>query len=140
MAEAIFQHLVDQAGLADHFLLDSAGTGSWHAGEPVHPGTQSVLRRNGIQLSHRARQVDPSDLRDADYLVAMDSSNFAELRSLDRQTDLTGRLFMLLDFAPDGTPIDVPDPYYEDNFDRVYELVEAGCRGLLVHIRAERGF
>ncbi|MCA9870327.1 MAG: low molecular weight phosphotyrosine protein phosphatase, partial [Anaerolineae bacterium] len=45
MAEAVFQEYVDEAGLTDAFEVDSAGTGSWHVGEPAHRGTLTVLRR-----------------------------------------------------------------------------------------------
>ena len=34
---------------------------------------------------------------------------------------------------------DVPDPYFEDNFDEVFEICRAGCAGLLEHIVRERG-
>ncbi len=35
LAEGIFSHLVDAAGFAERFEIDSAGTGRWHEGE--HP-------------------------------------------------------------------------------------------------------
>ena len=106
MAEGVFQDLVNRAGLSEHILVDSAGTGHWHVGENAHPGTRDVLRRNGISLSRRARQIDVSEIPDVDYLVAMDTSNFADLGRLDGRAQSDGRLFMLLDFAPDGGPVD----------------------------------
>ncbi len=137
MAAAVFQHLVDRAGLSRQIEVDSAGTGNWHVGEPPHPGTSEILQRQGIVHSGRARQVKLDDLHTADYLVAMDVDNVAALRKLERQAVLNRKLFLLLDFAPPGSPRDVPDPYYKDNFDDVYQLIEAGCRGLLEHIRTE---
>ncbi len=137
MAAAVFQHLVDQAGLSTQIEVDSAGIGRWHVGAPPHPGTREILQRQGIVYSGQARQITLADLHAADYLVAMDSDNIAALRKLDRQAVLDAKLFLLLDFAPQGGSRDVPDPYFEDNFDDVYQLVEVGCRGLLEHIRAE---
>lgn len=134
MAHGVFQHLVDEAGLSDVITVDSAGTGDWHAGEPVHSGTQGVLNRHEISFTHRARQVDRRELSEVEYVVAMDSSNYRDLRDLDHRAHLDGRLSLLLDYVS-GNGSDVPDPYYEDNFNDVYELVEAGCRGLLEHIR-----
>ncbi len=139
MAEGIFQHLVDQAGLSDQIEADSAGTGNWHVGERAHRGTLNVLRRHGIAYDGRARQVTLADLDQADYVVAMDTDNVYDLRYLDRRGRLDSKLHMLLDFAPPGSPPEVPDPFYEGNFEYVFNLVEAGCRGLLDHIRAERG-
>lgn len=137
MAEGVFQHLVDQAGLSAQIEVDSAGTGTWHVGERAHHGTRDVLRRHGIAYDSRARQVTRADLPEADYVVAMDSDNVHELQRLDRSGELDGKLHMLLEFLPPGSPREVPDPFYEGNFDYVYELVEAGCRGLLDHIRTE---
>jgi protein-tyrosine phosphatase len=135
MAEAVFQQLVDQAGLSERIRVDSVGTGDWHIGEPAHPGTQAILRERKIPYNGRARQVTAHDLRDADYVVAMDGGNISELRRLDREGVLRGKLYLLLDFASDQEIRHVPDPYYADNFDEVYRLVEMGCRGLLKHIR-----
>jgi protein-tyrosine phosphatase len=131
MAEAVFQHLVDQAGLADQILVDSAGTGDWHVGEPAHSGTRRVLTQRGITYNGRARQVRPQDMDEHAYVVAMDESNVKELR---RRFGNRPHLYRLLDFTT-GDLRDVPDPYYTGTFEYVYELVEAGCRGLLALIR-----
>lgn len=139
MAEAVFRQLVNDAGLADQIKVDSAGTADWHEGDPADYRTLAVLRKHGISYDGRGRQVRPSDLQRFDYVVAMDGSNLADLRRLDRSGQLDGKLHRLLDFAPAGAPKDVPDPYYDGRFDYVYGLVDAGCRGLLAHIRAEHG-
>ncbi len=137
MAAAVFQHLVDQAELSAQIEVDSAGIGNWHVGQPPHYGTRKVLQRQGIMYSGRARQITLADLHTADYLVAMDADNADALRRLDRSEALERKLFLLLDFAPQGTSRDVPDPYFENNFDEVHQLIEAGCQGLLEHIRTK---
>lgn len=139
MAEAVFRKVVDDAGLAEQIDVDSAGTADWHEGDPADPRTLAVLRQHGIDYDGRGRQVQPADLRRFDYVVAMDASNLADLRRLERSGALDGKLHRLLDFAPPGSPRDVPDPYYDGRFEHVYGLVDAGCRGLLEHIRTERG-
>jgi protein-tyrosine phosphatase len=139
MAEAVFQHMVDQAGLSAQIAVDSVGTGDWHIGEPAHHGTRTLLRQHDIRYNGRARQVTPEDVRAADYVVAMDGGNVNELRQLDREDVLAGKLHLLLDFAPGQEVRHVPDPYYAGNFDEVYRLVEIGCQGLLEHIRTQHG-
>jgi len=135
MAEAIFQHLVDEAGLSDQIQVDSAGTSSWHLGERAHPGTRRVLSQHGISYDGRARRVRSGDFSDpSTYVIAMDWNNEADLR--DRFGDHP-RLNRLLDFWPDSPVQDVPDPYYNGNFERVYSLVEEGCQGLLVAVRKQ---
>lgn len=135
MAEGIFQHLVDQAGLTNEIRVDSAGTGRWHIGEQAHPGTRQILKQHGITYHGRARQVNRSD-KDVAYLIAMDENNLQELERLyGRQKNQ----HLLLDFAQNSQQRSVPDPYYTGNFNVVYELVLNGCQGLLETIQRENG-
>lgn len=140
MAEAVFRDLVEKEGLADQFEIDSAGTSSYHVGNSAHPGTRRVLQQHGIAGTSRSRQVNRADLEEADYLIAMDRTNASDLHHTARRLPLNGRVHLLLDFAPGVRLQDVPDPYYAGNFEDVYRLVEAGCRGLLAHIKLERDF
>ena len=133
MADAVFQKLVAEAGLADKIAMDSAGTGGWHVGETAHSGTLRVLQEQGIIYHGRARKVTHSDMADKkSWIIAMDSSN---LDDLQRQYGDHPRLHRLLDFAHNYSDVhDVPDPYYTGNFTYVYDLVKDGCEGLLAHI------
>ncbi len=138
MAEGIFQHLVEEAGLSDQIVVDSAGTGSWHVGEPAHRGTREVLRRHGIDYTGRARQFTRSDLDRFDYILAMDHENLSAIRArANGSTDAEIGLFM--DYAPDAGVREVPDPYYSGRFEEVYKLVRQGAEGLLAHIREKHG-
>jgi protein-tyrosine phosphatase len=137
MAEAVFCHMVAQAGLAGRVEADSAGTGAWHVGEAPHHGTRRVLREKGIDYAHAARQVREADFADFDYLIALDRGHLAELRALARREG--AELALLMDFAPAANARDVPDPYYNGRFAEAYELIEQGCRGLLEHIARKEG-
>ena len=139
MAEAIFKDLVDQAGLTDQFNIDAVGTDAYHVGEPAHPGTQRILAAHGIRCESVSRRVHRADLTQADYIIAMDRYNYSDLQTLASRSSLNDRLHLLLEFVPDQPLRDVPDPYYTRNFQEVYDLVEAGCQGLLAHIRQEQG-
>ena len=131
LAEGIFRK-----GLADRVRVDSAGTGDWHVGEPPHPRSAAVAERRGVRLDSRARQVRPADLEDFDYVVAMDASNLAELRRL---ASGPARIHRLREFDPmgDDSDLDVPDPYGggPEGFERVHDVVERSCTGLLEHLR-----
>ncbi len=136
MAEAVFQKLVDDAGLGQIISVDSAGTGSWHVGEKAHSGTRRILQQHSIPYDGRARQVRDADMDIQTYIIAMDQSNLNDLR---RRFGDHPRLYRLLDFATQTNVREVPDPYYTGNFEYVYRLVEDGCRGLLAHIRSADG-
>lgn len=137
MAEAVFKNLVIEAGLQHDIEVDSAGTGSWHVGEKAHAGTRRILANHGIDYQGEARQLRNGDLNDATtYVIAMDESN---LDSIRRSFGRYPRLYRLLDFAKNSDLRDVPDPYYNGNFELVYSLVLDGCRGLLEEIRKREG-
>ncbi|UFJ39532.1 low molecular weight phosphotyrosine protein phosphatase [Brevibacillus humidisoli] len=135
MAEAVFQHLVEEAGLSEHIRTDSAGLGGWHAGAKPHRGTRQVLSAKGIRHDWlTARQIVPADFEQFDYIVCMDEENLSELRRIAPQGK---KVFRLLDFAPESNEQNVEDPYYTGRFEYVYQLVEAGCSSLLQRIREE---
>ena len=133
MAEAVFSHMVDEAGLSEKIRVDSAGTGSWHVGESACSGTRKVLAQHGLKYNGRARQITAHEMADADaYIIAMDAEN---LRNLNSRYGDHPRLYRLLDFAEKSPERNVPDPYYKGNFELVYRMVEDGCTGLLAEIR-----
>ncbi len=136
MAEAVFADLVAQAGLSDAIAVDSAGTARYHIGEPPCPGTQRIFKAHNLPYTGRARQLTPSDLHTFDYLIALDSSNQTDIQTMLANEGIEKPVYRLLDFAQGIDIHDVPDPYYVGNFEKVYDLVLAGCIGLLAHIEA----
>lgn len=139
-AEAVMRHLVERAGLTGHIQIDSAGTGAWHAGEQADPRARATAARRGVALDSLARQVSRDDFERFDYIVAMDRANQSELERLAPDRAARAKIHLLRAFdpsAPAGAP--VPDPYYggDDGFDDVFDICEAGCRGLVDHIVRE---
>ncbi|MCA9912254.1 MAG: low molecular weight phosphotyrosine protein phosphatase [Anaerolineae bacterium] len=141
MADAVFAHMVKEAGLEDQIMVDSAGTGSWHVGEPAHRGTLNILQKNSIPYNGRARQLTRRDLSDFDYVLTMDHSNYENvMRYVGNEPQSEVRMF--LSYANEAGLVDeaaVPDPYYDGRFAEVYELVNKGSRALLDHIRQKHG-
>ena len=135
------RRLVREAGLEHEFEIDSAGTGSWHAGDsPDRRATEPRRAARGITLEGAARQVRPRDFEHFDLLLAMDRENLRELRTFSPDGDVAGKARLLREFDPAsaGAPdLDVPDPYYggPDGFEKVLDQVEAACRGLLDSLR-----
>lgn len=136
MAEGIFRKMVEDAKLSDRITVDSAGTGAWHVGEHAHSGTIEVLKRNGIAYEGRSRQITRDDLDDFDYVLAMDRENLSYILRAARGATAEIRLF--LSYANEAERVkqtEVPDPYYDNTFDRVYNLVYQGSAALLEQIR-----
>jgi protein-tyrosine phosphatase len=130
MAEAVFRKMVQDRGLADRFNIASSATGRWHLGQPPHIGTRLVLSEHDIDVGDKRSQLlKKEDFEDYDYLVAMDMENVEDI-----QYSFKKKVKRLLEFAKPGYTLDVPDPYYNQKFNEVYDLVTKGCEGLLNHI------
>lgn len=135
MAEAVLQYKVDEAGLNDKIMTDSAGTSSYHVGEKAHDGTLAILKKNGIPYDGRARQFARRDFSDFDYILTMDNDNLARIKPY-AGGESDGELKMFLSYSSSQIS-EVPDPYYDGKFAEVYALVDKGCDALLTHIRSK---
>ena len=135
MAEFVFRDMVQKQGLGDRFSVASAATSTEELGNPVHPGTQRRLAREGISTRGKtAVQLTRRDYQRYDYLIGMEQRNLSGmLRILG--SDPAGKVHRLLDFT-DRTR-DIADPWYTGDFDRTYDDVVEGCRGLLEHLLEE---
>ncbi len=132
-AHGVFARQVADAGLAEEIVVDSAGTGAWHVGEPPDGRATEAARARGYDLGWlRARQVSPADFERFDYILVMDKNNLGHLQAM-QPAEYGGHLGLFLDFHPHPPVREVPDPYYggDDGFDRVLDLVEEASRGLL---------
>ena len=99
MAEVVLRAQLAEAGLGERVIVDSAGTGDWHVGHRMNPPARAQLERRGYDGSaHRARQFDASWLAGRDLVLAMDASNFANLRLLARG-DAKDRILLFGDVA-----------------------------------------
>jgi protein-tyrosine phosphatase len=140
-AEGVFLHLLAEAGLENCFTVDSAGTGGWHAGHRADRRMLAAAERRGIHLPSRARQIEAADLQRFDHILTMDADNLAAVQRLERQAPGGARISPLTDHCRRLRSPEVPDPYYggEDGFERVLELLEDACAGLLEDLLQERG-
>jgi protein-tyrosine phosphatase len=137
IAEKVFLHELERAGLADAVHVSSAGTGDWHVGSPADERAAAVLVAGGYRSEHVARQVDAEQL-DADLIVALDRSHERALRALVRDPD---RVRLLRSFDPDAPPhAEVPDPYYgdDDGFTTVLGMIKAAMPGMVEWVRENR--
>lgn len=136
MAEAVFRKMVQQEGLSDRIVVDSAGTGSWHIGKPPHKGTLEKLKEYDVSPEGmKARQFQKEDYDSFDYIIGMDANNIRDMHQILGQTG-DSKIMRFLDLTVHLK--DLPDPYYTGDFDETYELVVDGCKALLEHIQKDR--
>lgn len=135
-AEIIFRKQTTEAGLADCFHIDSAGTIGHHEGSPPDPRMSEALHRRGYPVTGRSRKIRVEDLRNFDLIVTMDESNFADVRWRDPEERFHDKIRPFVSFCQRHSDPRVPDPYYggQRGFDHVITLLEDGCEGILTEL------
>ncbi|MFC4112614.1 low molecular weight protein-tyrosine-phosphatase [Nonomuraea zeae] len=138
MAEVVLRQTLEKRGLGGLVTVESAGTGGWHAGDPMDERALGILAQHGYDGSaHRARQFTKDWFDRYDLVLAMDRDNVSNLRRL-APSGVEVRLFRSFDpGAPEGA--EVPDPYYggHEGFEEVLALVESASAGVAKHIAGE---
>jgi len=134
-AEAIFTSLLVKKGLTDGFIVDSAGTGSWHIGKKADSRMRIAAERRNINILSRARQIRSKDFDEFNYILAMDDSNFKNIQDLKNRKASTGfaSIKKIQDFRSVFNEQEVPDPYYggDEGFDYVLDILEDSVIGFL---------
>ncbi|GAA0878491.1 low molecular weight protein-tyrosine-phosphatase [Algoriphagus jejuensis] len=139
LAEAIFNHKIQALGLSRKFKSDSAGTSDYHIGELPDERSVQCANRKGLNISHRGRQVNRTDFRDFDYIIAMDESNLTNLQALSAKYNYPNKeIFLMRDFVNGCEGLSVPDPYYggEEGFDEIYQILDTSIESFLAKIKA----
>lgn len=128
MAEFVMKDLV--AG-RDDIVVESRATSSWEHGNPIHQGTQAILRQYGIAFDQAktSQQISLADLADFDVVIGMDEQNVKDLKALSQ-----GRFDDKISLLVSGG---VPDPWYTGDFNQTYDLVSQGCQELLTHLATQ---
>lgn len=123
-AEGVFRALCPDAE------TDSAGTASYHVGEPPYGPMQAAARARGLDISDlRARQFRRGDFESFDLIIAMDDSNLKNIEAL-RPAGNAIPVHLFTDYAPETGAGHVPDPYYTRDFDGCLDLIEQAAKGL----------
>lgn len=132
-AEFVMKDMVEKAGVAHLFEIDSAATSREEIGNPIYPPAQACLQRHGIVgASHAARQVTRADYDHYDHLILMDRNNLRNIRHIIPD-DPYDKITMLMAHA--GRPDqDVVDPWYTGNFDIAYNDILEGCQALFAQL------
>ena len=132
MAEFVLKDMVSRIGKEKDFFIASCATSReeiWGGtGNPVYPPAKEELAKHGISCAgKRAVQLTREDYDNYDLLLCMDNTNLRNAKRIIG-SDPFNKLRLLLDYAGGGS---IADPWYFGNFDRTYDDIVRGCRGLL---------
>ncbi|WP_264525057.1 low molecular weight protein-tyrosine-phosphatase [Flavobacterium sp. N502536] len=111
----------------NNFIVDSAGTGSWHVGHSPDKRSIAVAKKNGLDIGNqKGRQFKTADFTTFDYIYVMDSSNYDDVIKLAQNEAQKNKVCLILDELFPGENVDVPDPYFgvTNGFDNVYQMLD----------------
>jgi len=129
MAEFVMKDLVEKKEMKDQFYIASAATSMEEIGNPVHHGTQRILKEHGISCAGKyAVRLERRDYDQYDLMIGMEQYNIRNIMKIIG-SDPEQKVKLLLDYT--NRPGDIADPWYTGNFDLTYKDVLEGCQGLL---------
>lgn len=135
MAEWVFKYLAAETGTVDRFEVSSAAVSYEEEGNGMYPPARRKLYEKGIPFgSHRAHRITREEYDSADLVIIMDRSNRRLLEYIVGDDD-AGKVHMMLEYA--GMNRDVADPWYTGDFEKAYDDILTGCRGLLETLSAK---
>ena len=137
-AENIMNHLIEQANLKSSISCDSAGTASYHVGNPPDfRMTAATFSKLGIELVGQGRQFQASDLKDFDLILAMDKANYQDILAFDPTGKYSDKIHLMCEYCTKYSTEEVPDPYYggTEGFNYVIDLLLDACGGLLEKVK-----
>lgn len=139
-AHGIMLHLLNEAGLEEEFLIDSAGILNYHEGELPDSRMRAHAARRGYNLTHRSRPVQTDDFYNFDLIIGMDDRNMADLRDRAPSPEEEKKLCRMTSYCTRFNVDHVPDPYYGgvEGFEYAIDLLEDACNGLLAGLREEK--
>lgn len=114
----------------DKFIVDSAGTGSWHIGRQPDERSIAVAKKYKLDISkQKGRQFTKSDFDAFDYIYVMDISNYQDVIQLSKNKSDKEKVQLILNELFPNENVDVPDPYYgvENGFETVYQMLDETC-------------
>ncbi|KAM9703124.1 low molecular weight phosphotyrosine protein phosphatase isoform 2-T2 [Menidia menidia] len=133
IAEAVFRKMATDAGVVDKWVIDSGATSDWNIGSSPDARGLACLRMNGIETSHRARQVTKDDFMSFEYILCMDESNMSDLtRKAKSVKNHKAKIELLGSYDPQKQLI-IKDPYYgsDEDFEKVYVQCVRCCTAFL---------
>lgn len=139
VAEYVFRKYAEDARIDAEVCSRATHTDEiWNGvGSHIYPPMKALLEADGIECDDkRAQLLHKSDYDNFDLFLGMDSENVACMRRLF-DGDKKGKVKLLSEYA-ESFKGEIEDPWYTRNFQKVYNQICEGCRGLTEVIRHEQ--
>lgn len=122
----------------ENFVIDSAGTSSYHIGSNPDNRSITVGNKYGIDISKlMGRQFSVNDFNDFDIIYAMDASNYNDILHLARNEKDKNKVKMILNEIYPNQNYDIPDPYHggTHGFENIYKMLDEACNVIVEKLK-----
>ncbi|GAA3016174.1 low molecular weight protein-tyrosine-phosphatase [Tetragenococcus solitarius] len=135
MAEGLMRQYSKERGYI--LQIDSAGTSSWEEGNLPHPGTQAILKREGVDFTTmHSRPITKEDFYLFDWIIGMDKRNMADLLEL-APNGMENKIYLYMDAIDGKQGQEIPDPWYSGQFEKTYQMLMEGMKPWLIRFKEE---
>ena len=138
-AESIAQSLIDDRGLGNQIMVDSAGLHGYHEDQKADKRMRQAAALRGYDVNHISRPIQYQDFEDFDLIIGMDMGNVEALISRAPTVDTVRKIRPMAGYFTAHPAWDhVPDPYYggAKGFELVLDLLEDGVSSLIDGLEA----
>ena len=132
IAEGVMKELVNQYQL--DWIIDSAGTESYHVGEAPHPHSQQVCAEHQIDISQqRASHFHHGMIQQYDRIYAMAADVLEEIKEISGKQFDPDKVQLFLEALYPHQHRSVKDPWYGTlpGYYEVYEEIRNGCEAIV---------
>lgn len=117
MAEYIFKSIDKE----NKFIVSSAGISNEEYGNDIYYKAKRTLEKNNIPYdTHFAHKITQEEFNNSDLIICVEKY---QVKEIERLFDINNKTITLNDK-------DVEDPWYTNNFDKVYDEIYEGCLNL----------
>lgn len=121
LAEGIFRkYLKDK-----NFIIDSAGTASYHVGNSPDQRSIDLGQKNNINIKDlKSREFIKDDFKIYNHIYVMDKKNLHDVLMISDSVEYSKKVKLLINKK------EIPDPYYGGikEFNDCYKLIDIACK------------
>lgn len=133
MAEGLMKKRLKELNLSESIHVESRATSSYEIGQPPHPKTNAILKREGALLTGKtAKRITQIDFEQFDYIIGMDMENVQDLK--EKAGTHKDKIYLFRDMGSSIKGLEVPDPYYSGKYEETFNLINTSLDHWIHHL------
>ena len=135
LAQGILEHQAKEKNIK--IYVDSAGTAGYHVGSSPDIRAINIAKKYGIDITNqKARKFRLEDFDNFDIIYVMDLNNYYDLLNYNINAQQAKKIILIMNEVDANSNIAVPDPYYNDGFENVYQMLFKTCQKIIKKIES----